>query len=63
MEEAKKEILLLKKDNSELRGIVNSHANTINIIDKEARASNIEVHSLPEHKGENLKRWNKLEGL
>ncbi|CAH0723244.1 unnamed protein product, partial [Brenthis ino] len=54
LEDAKKEILSLKKDNSDLRDIVNSHANIINILDREARANNIEVHCIPEHKGENL---------
>lgn len=42
LEETNKEIILVKKDNSELRDIVNSHVNTISIIDKEARANNIE---------------------
>lgn len=54
LEEAKKEVPSLKKANSELREIVNSHANTITILDKEARANNIELHCIPEHRGENL---------
>ncbi|XP_045777013.1 uncharacterized protein LOC123875307 [Maniola jurtina] len=54
LEDAKKEIIILKKSNSDPREIINSHTNTINILDKEARASNIELHCVPEFRGENL---------
>ncbi|CAH2096082.1 unnamed protein product [Euphydryas editha] len=54
LEEAKEEIKNLKRDNCELRNILNSHSDVINNLEKEARASNIELHCLPEFRNENL---------
>lgn len=54
LEEAKSEILNLKKENRELRDIINSHSGVVNSLEKEARASNIELHCIPEFRNENL---------
>lgn len=54
LEEAKTEICTLKKSNNELREIIDSHNNTINLLEKETRASNVELHCIPEFKNENL---------
>lgn len=54
LEEAKREIATLNKNNSELREIINAHANTISILEKESRSSNLELHCIPEHRSENL---------
>lgn len=54
LEEAKKEIIDLKKDNIDLRQALNSQSNTINNLEKELRAANLELHCVPEHRSENL---------
>lgn len=54
LQEAKAEISTLRKENIELRDIIKTHTNTLNILDREARATNIEIHCIPENRGENL---------
>ncbi|CAH0717517.1 unnamed protein product, partial [Brenthis ino] len=54
LEEAKKEITSLKKDNYDLRQVLNSQNNTINNLEREIRATNLELHCVPEHRSENL---------
>ncbi|XP_061379603.1 uncharacterized protein LOC133319395 [Danaus plexippus] len=50
----KKENQSLIKENSELRETLKNQTNTINILDRESRASNIELHCIPEKRSENL---------
>lgn len=44
----------LQKDNEHLKSTVKELNTRINIMEQQARSSNIEIHCMPEHKGENL---------
>lgn len=54
LEEAKTEIVNLKKENNNLREIVAANSSTIDLLEKELRSNNIEIHCVPEYRSENL---------
>lgn len=56
LDEAKSEIINLKKENNELKNIISYHSGVINNLEKESRAGNLELHCIPEFRTENLSK-------
>lgn len=54
LEEKTTKIQILEKDNSDLKSSVKDLTKRINILEQHARASNIEIQCIPEHRTENL---------